>query len=262
MGKKVIKGLEDDQIDLETEPSDIHWSLSNEAPCGSIAFNRPCQMAELHEDAEIAPLGRGCKTQSELVFVVEDDDDLREALIELLQANGYTTLGCSSALEFTQMHKQADSGCVVLDIRLPGRDGLSILEALEAQKSALVAVVLSGLSDPVIAAKCMKLGAHEYLAKPFHEIELLRATERAIGISRVAFCRNQSRTLLEQLFAKLTPSEMKVAEMLSKGYPTKWIAGELGRSENTIKIHRHRIMAKLKISTPASISNMINYLRS
>lgn len=101
----------------------------------------------------------------------------------------------------------------------------------------------------------------DYVVKPANEMALRRLIDKAIGQSRSAYCRAKSKALVMGMLEKLTPAEEKIAELLSQGYPTKMIAGQLGRSENTVKIHRHRIMTKLKVNSVASLANLYNHVR-
>lgn len=202
-----------------------------------------------------------CRPGKEYVFVVEDEADLRESLVELIEDMGYDVIGCATPSEFAERSADVQTSCVILDIRLKGGDGISVLERLSGGESSLACVVLSGLLEPAVAAECIKLGALDYLVKPANEITLRRAIDRAIARSRSNYCLAQSKRQIAHLFEKLTPAELTIAGLLARGYPTKLIAGKLGRSENTVKIHRHRIMAKLMVNSVASVANLFNHLR-
>lgn len=242
-------------------PSSSQWSCSDATPCGVRAFERPCQALSSRELEEgNFPYHPVCTSNRELVFVVEDDDDLRADLLELISSMGYATVGCENSDAFDKNIARADTGCLVLDIRLQGGDGVSILERVKEIGSALPAIMLTGLGDPSVAAECIKIGALEYIMKPANEIALRRAIDRAVGQSRSQFCRKLSKGHVQKILDLLTPAEAVVAEMLAQGYTTKQIAGSLGRSENTIKIHRHKIMSKLRVNSVASISNIYNHM--
>lgn len=242
------------------EPSGIRWTFSNKSRCGLTAFHRPCQLQPMPDVPDSNFPGNAlCASKKEYVFVVEDDADLREALVETIEEMGYDVIGFSSAVECQHRFGEASTGCVLLDIKLPGRDGISTLEDLKLAETPLRAIMLTGLSDVAVAVHCMKIGAVDYLVKPVNEMTLRRTIDRAVGLSRVAHCRTESRLLISRMLDRLTAAESNIAEMLARGFSTKMIAGELGRSENTVKIHRHRIMSKLKISSVASLANLYNY---
>jgi FixJ family two-component response regulator len=247
---------------LELEPDDFRWTFADRVACGIRAYQRPCHTLPDAGRADGGfPSNPVCSTSREIVFIIEDDEGLRAELIEMVEEMGYAAIGCATPSEFERNRALADSGCVLLDIRLPGGDGVSILERLKDSFSVLTAIMLTGLSDPVVVANCMKIGALEYIVKPASEMTLRRAIERAVGQSRSNYCREQSRQLIRTMLARLTPTERTIAEMLARGLSTKLVAGELGRSDNTVKIHRHRIMAKLKITSVASLANLYNHLR-
>lgn len=191
---------------------------------------------------------------------MEDEDDLREMLVETIKQMGYAAIGCPNSAEFEKRFSSANTGCVLLDYRLPGGDGIATLERIERSGSALRAIMITGLSDATVAAECMKIGAVDYLVKPVGEMSLRRAIDRAVGLSRMKHCRSESAMLIKSLLEQLTSAETKIAEMLARGFSTKMIAGELDRSENTVKIHRHRIMSKLKINSVASLANIFNHV--
>lgn len=247
--------------DEDQNPPGNRWALFDVGSCGAKVFNRPCQAPDFQDDGQKAPYFSVCKPASEKVFVVEDDDAQRASIIELLKYTGYEVVGCADSIEFEALITPTSPGCVLLDIRLRGSDGISILERLREMKSPLKAVVLSGMSDPVTSAECMKIGAFDYLAKPVNEMTLRRAVEQAVGASRMEVCRKKSLALVSSLYQRLTPAEQTVAKLISSGYSTKEIAGILGRSENTIKIHRHRIMSKLQIYSVASVAKFIGLLQ-
>jgi FixJ family two-component response regulator len=240
---------------------DRQWSLASRGKCGIKAFGRPCQrLSEAEARRRSFPDNPVCASERELVFIVEDDEELRTDLSEIVRGMGYEVVGCANFADFIENIESADTGCVIVDIRLPGSDGLAVLENLEQSGSALPAVMLSGMQDPQVAAHCMKHGAVDYLLKPANEIALGRAIGNAIAVSRSRFCEKQSKTLVQSLVSELTPSELKIAQLLAEGHTTKLVSGILGRSENTVKIHRHRVMQKLNISTVANLANIINSL--
>lgn len=205
------------------------------------------------------PLASVCQTDREMVFVVEDDDALREGIVETVQNLGFPVNSCSNASKLLALLPQYKTGCILLDIRLPGQDGVAVQEWINRSNATLPIVFISGTQDVVTAVHCMKAGAFDFLQKPFGEMALRSAVNAAVGSSRRSYCRRQSEELAKSMIASLTPTELHVSRMISKGYPTKMIAAEMGRSENTIKIHRHRIFTKLKVNSAASVANITRH---
>ena len=229
--------------------------------CGQRAFMRPCQVhncMDIPDDA--VPLADLCAARNEMVFVVEDDDDLRDELIAHIKLLGYPVTGAKSSNDLKNVVRQFEAGCILLDIRLPGQDGLSLQEWLNSIKSPLPVIFISGVRDVATVVRCMKDGAVEFLPKPFDEMALRRAVNSAIGISRKRHCMQISQEMVRELLDTLTPSELVVAKMIARGYPTKLVADELGRSENTVKIHRHRVFGKLRVNSAASVSNVMSHV--
>jgi len=234
------------------------WALRDTTKCGLRAYMRPCQTLGCEGISyDSAPLADQCATPNQMVFIVEDDTVLREELVEIVASQGHAVMGMQSAMELQSMAQTYETGCVILDIRLPGQDGLSIQEWMNGVKSPFPIIFLSGVRDVATIVSCMKAGAVEFLPKPFEEMALRRAVNTAIGVSRQRHCLQVSQDLIRRLVAKLTPTELVVAKLIARGYPTKSIANELGRSENTVKIHRHRIFSKLSVSSAASVGNII-----
>jgi FixJ family two-component response regulator len=205
------------------------------------------------------PLSSVCQTDKEMVFVVEDDDALRESIAESVRNLGFAVDACTNDSRLLAMLPQYKTGCILLDIRLPGRDGVAVQEWINRLDCTLPVVFISGIQDVVTAVHCMKAGAFDFLQKPFGEMALRNAVNAAVGSSRRTYCRRQSEELAHSMIALLTPTELHVSKMISKGYPTKMIAAEMDRSENTVKIHRHRIFAKLRVHSAASVANIIRH---
>jgi len=249
--------MPEEGVDL---PSNARWSLAALSPCGQRCYMRPCQ-----SDGDIGssnlpyPLADICSTDREEVIVVDDDDDLRDLLVELVEALGFKAIGCSSATQLMERAPHTKTGCILLDIKLPGQDGLAIQDWLTQSDIMLPVIFVSGVQDIGTVVHCMKAGAVEFLQKPFNELALRRAVHQAIGLSRQRFCEEESKRLLRALIATLTPTELFVANCIAMGNLTKRIAADMGRSENTVKIHRHRVFTKLKVHSAASVANIMHY---
>lgn len=237
------------------------WSHVAETGCGRHFFSRPCQREDCSAVPPSAyPHAAVCRAPREVVLVVDDDEGFRSNLIEMIEAIGLEAVGFESSAQLVAALPNYDAGCVLLDIRLPGEDGLAIQEWMNKTETTLPVIFISGVKDVSTVVHCMKAGALDFLQKPFAEMELRKAVVSAVGKSRVRYCELQSRALAQRLVEALTPAEEEVANLISRGYATKMIAAELGRSPNTIKIHRHRMFAKLKVHSSASVANIIRHL--
>lgn len=244
-------------------PDNIRWSLGNVTRCGQQGYMRPCQLTDCsHFPDSSFPMLPVCETGAEMVFVVDDEPDIRENLAELVESLGYQATACASASELQEHAPRFRSGCILLDIKLPGLDGLAIQDWLNQADIKLPVIFISGVRDVTTVVQGMKSGAIEFLQKPIGEMALRRAVTAGVALSRKRFCRKESETLVRSLIEALTPTELYVARMISRGYPTKLIAAEMERSENTVKIHRHRIFNKLKVNSAASVANIMQHADS
>lgn len=249
------------EIEVHRElPESNRWSLGDVTPCGQQAYMRPCQRQDCTAVLKGSyPLASVCRSDSEMVFVVEDDKDLRDSMVEMVDALGYPTHGCGNAIELLTLLPKYKTGCVLLDIRLPGQDGVAVQEWMNRTNVILPVVFISGIEDVATIVHCMKAGAFAFLPKPFGEMALRNTINSAVGQSRKGYCRLESEAMVRSMVASLTPTELYVAKMTSRGYSTKLIATEMMRSENTVKIHRHRIFHKLMVSSAASVANIIRH---
>ncbi|MEO0063122.1 MAG: hypothetical protein RLZZ08_1682 [Pseudomonadota bacterium] len=218
---------------------------------------RPCQLAGCERAVGANyPNAEICRSDREMVLVVEDDDDLRETLVELVEALGFPAIGCPTVDELQRQVGEFKTGCVLLDVKMPGRDGIAAQEWLNQAGILLPVVFLSGIQDLGTAVHCMKAGAVEFLQKPFSEMALRQAVTSAVGLSRQRHCQYETENMVQTMVDLLTPTELVVAQLISRGFSTKLIAAELGRSENTIKIHRHRVFNKMMVNSAASLANI------
>ncbi len=250
----------DNEDIFSDRPNSTRWSLGDEAPCGQRVYMRPCQSEESSTFGEGShPLASVCRSDHEMVFVVEDDAAQRESIAETVQNLGFPVTAFANADKILAVLPQYTTGCILLDIRLPGQDGVAVQERINRSSAALPIIFVSGTQDVVTVVHCMKAGAFDFLQKPIGAIALRSVINAAVGTSRRNHCRRQSEELAQSMIASLTPTELRVSRMISKGYPTKMIAAEMGRSENTVKIHRHRIFTKLKVNSAASVANITRH---
>jgi FixJ family two-component response regulator len=187
------------------------------------------------------------------VFVV-DDASVRKSLVRLLRSAGFRAESFVSADEFVHRWKRCPlPGCVLLDIQMPGIDGLQLHAELNASAQAIPIIFITGHGDVPASVKAMKAGAIDFFSKPFNDEELLQAVREAIRRDQKARHEHAERALVAERFATLTPREREVLEWVVRSMLNKQIAAELGASEKTIKIHRGRVMEKMKVRSVADL---------
>ena len=194
-----------------------------------------------------------------IVFVVDDDLRVREALCSLITSMGLQVAVFGSAAEFVECEKPDAPACLILDLQLPGTSGLELQQQL-ANGDAPPIVFISGHGDIPSSVRAMKAGAIEFLSKPFSEKDLMHAIDNAITIDRTA---RQKRTELAELqkhYSLLTPREREVLPFVVGGYANKVTAADLGTSEITIGVHRGQIMRKMEAKSLAELVRMADKL--
>lgn len=245
---------------MET-PENTRWSLNNVSRCGMRTFLSPCQIGEQKSVPDSGfPLHPICRPEGETVYIVDDEKDFLDEMVEAVRLFGYNARGFQSGDELRVIADGDPCGCILLDIKLPGQDGISIHEWIRQSNLAMAVVYISGTQDVDTVAHCMKIGATEFVHKPFGEMALRNAVRNGIAAARKMRCRHKSAQLVKSMIGTLTPTELHVAQMIARGHPTKSVASDMGRSENTVKIHRHRIFSKLKVNSTASVANILGQL--
>jgi FixJ family two-component response regulator len=187
------------------------------------------------------------------VFIVDDDPGVRKALSRLLQPAGFEVYCFASAREFLNLQDVNQPGCLLLDLAMPGLNGLELQEALAASGCERPIVFISGQADVPMSVKAMKAGAVDFLTKPFEEDVLLTAVRAAIERDAHLRRARTQRASVEQRLATLTQREREVLEHVISGKINKQIAADLGTVEKTIKVHRGRVMAKLGATSVADL---------
>jgi len=198
-------------------------------------------------------------SDSPIVFVVDDDSRVREALSSLVASVGLEVAVFGSAQEFLESEKPDSPACLVLDLELPGTSGLELQREL-ATSNAPPIIFITGHGDVHSSVRAMKAGAIEFLPKPFGEQELLQAIDAAIALDRKARQERSQLTELQRHYALLTPRERQVLPFVVAGLANKQTAGELGTSEITIGVHRGQIMRKMAARSLAELVRMADKL--
>jgi FixJ family two-component response regulator len=189
---------------------------------------------------------KGVMSETEgLVFVVDDDAPLRESLKNLIRSVGLRVEAFASAQEFLRTKRPDLAGCLVLDVRLPGLSGLDLQKRIAEAEMEIPIIFITGHGDIPMTVQAMKAGAVEFLTKPFRDQDLLDAIQRALERDRKARERRAEIEALRRRFDSLTPREREVMGLVVTGLLNKQVAGELGTSETTVKIHRHQVMEKM-----------------
>jgi FixJ family two-component response regulator len=188
-----------------------------------------------------------------LVFLIDDDPSVRKGVSRLLRSAGYRNEAFESASDFLAREQHPGPACVIVDVRMPGLNGMDLQETLIQRRRQEQLIFITGHGDISMCAQAMKAGAVDFLPKPFRDDELLGCVERALIRSaeqrRGSADKNAARTLL----GLLTPRELEVMQLVVAGMLNKQIAGELGTAEKTIKVHRGRAMRKLNVSSVAEL---------
>ena len=180
-----------------------------------------------------------------IVFVVDDDVSVRESLELLLKTGGWQPELFASAQEFLSISRPAVPSCLVLDVTLPGLDGLELQRRLAGRNETPI-VFITGHGDVPMSVRAMKAGAVEFLTKPFKDDVLLEAVRGALERSRVALRFDSEMGALRNCYESLTPRERQVMSLVVTGLLNKQVAGELDINESTVKAHRGQVMRKMK----------------
>jgi len=195
-----------------------------------------------------------------IVFVVDDDPSVREALESLIIQAGWKPKVFVSAQEFLEHPRAMVPSCLVLDVTLPGLSGLELQSLIAGDRSDMPIIFITGHADVPMTVKAMKAGAVEFLTKPFDDEVLLSAVRQALERSRVALAHQAEMQALRGCYASLTRRERQVMALVVAGLLNKQVGGELGISEITVKAHRGQVMQKMKADSLADLVKMATRL--
>jgi FixJ family two-component response regulator len=195
-----------------------------------------------------------------LVHIVDDDESTREALHGLLRSVGLASRAHASVDEFLAAPKQDYPGCLVLDVRLPGSSGLDLQARLSGLGIHFPVILITGYGDIPMTVRAMKAGAVDFLVKPFRDQDMLDAIAIALDRDRTRRAAETANRDLKDRFATLSPREQQVMRLVAAGKMNKQVAGDLGLSEVTVKIHRGSAMRKMHARTLADLVRMAEAL--
>jgi FixJ family two-component response regulator len=210
-------------------------------------------------DREVGHLPMSADTP--IVFVVDDDVSVRESLELLLQTQGWRPETFASAKEFLESPRPLVPSCLVLDLSLPGLDGLELQKRITVERPDLPIIFITGYGDVPKTVRAMKAGAIEFLTKPFDDEVLLAAIRQALERNRHFLSQDAEMQKLRGCYATLTPRERQVMALVVSGLLNKQVGGELGISEITVKAHRGQVMQKMKADSIAHLVKMAERLR-
>ena len=202
------------------------------------------------------------KNAQPIVFVVDDDESVRESLQYLLRSVGLECQAFASAAEFLGIYDRAQPGCLVLDVRMPGLSGPELQRLLNLRGAIIPVIFITGHGDISMAVDAMQQGASDFLQKPFRDQDLIDRIQRALekdGRTRAALEEHAS---IRERIATLTPRERQVLKLMTQGKANRIMAHELGLSRRTVEIHRARVMAKSGAASLAQLVRMMTDVES
>lgn len=186
-------------------------------------------------------------TDERLIHLVDDDEAIRRSAGFMLKTSGFRVEAYESGVELLKDATKLEPGCILLDIRMPGMDGLEVQQALKDKGVAMPVIIMTGHGDVSLAVQAMKAGAIDFIEKPFEKAVLMSAIEQAFDrLQRAESQRDRADDAAVRLHS-LTPREREVLDGLARGLPNKTIAYDLGISARTVEIHRANLMSKLGV---------------
>jgi two-component system response regulator FixJ len=197
------------------------------------------------------------KEFQQTVYVVDDDEAVRNSLKLLLKSAGMHAEAFGLAPEFLSKYEQAHPGCLVLDVRMPGMSGLEMQHELNLRGATLPVIFITGHGDIPMAVEAMQHGAFDFLQKPFRDSDLLDRVHRALARDGENRARLKHTDKIRERLASLSPREREVLELVTRGKANKMVAGDLGVSQRTVEIHRAHVMQKMEAGSLAELVRMM-----
>jgi two-component system response regulator FixJ len=197
------------------------------------------------------------KERAPTVYIVDDDDAIRSALRLLLKSVGLTAVTVPSAQEFLATYDPQQSGCLILDVRMPGMSGIELQQQLNLRGAIIPVIFITGHGDVPMAVEAMQQGAFDFLQKPFRDQDLIERIQRALAKDQTGRAELRERARIQERLESLTAREREVLELVTSGKPNKIMAADLGVSQRTVEIHRARVMEKMGASSLAQLVRMV-----
>jgi two-component system response regulator FixJ len=197
------------------------------------------------------------KEPSPIVFVVDDDEAVRNSLRLLLKSLGLAASALPTAQEFLDTYRPNQPGCLVLDVRMPGMSGMELQQQLNLRGAVIPVIFISGHGDIPMAVEAIQQGAFDFLQKPFRDQDLIDRIQRALAKDQTNRAELKERARIQERLTSLTPREREVLTLVTSGKPNKVMAGDLGVSQRTVEIHRARVMEKMGASSLAQLVRMV-----
>jgi two-component system response regulator FixJ len=195
--------------------------------------------------------------QPTTVYVVDDDEAVRNSLKLLLKSAGILAQAFASAPEFLSAYDASHPGCLVLDVRMPGMSGLEMQHELNVRGASIPVIFITGHGDIPMAVEAMQHGAFEFLQKPFRDSDLLERVQRALVRDGETRIRLHHTDRIRERLASLSPREREVLDLVTRGKANKMVAGDLGVSQRTVEIHRAHVMQKMEAGSLAELVRMM-----
>ena len=193
---------------------------------------------------------------SELVHIIDDDDALRDSLSFLLSSVGIKTKSYETATGYSNDPERGACGCILTDVRMPGMSGIDLLRKLKSDGITAPVIVMTGHGDVPLAVEAMKLGALDFVEKPFNDDALIASVRSALGEAKRHSVHEEERKEIDARLAQLTARERQVLDGLVAGQPNKVIAHELGISPRTVEIYRANVMTKMQANSLSELVRM------
>jgi len=197
------------------------------------------------------------KESAPVVFIVDDDEAVRDSLRLLLKSVGLNPVTLASAHEFLEVYDPDQPGCVVLDVRMPQMSGLEVQEQLNLRGAIVPVIFITGHGDIPMAVEAMQAGAFDFLQKPFRDQDLIDRIQRALAKDRANRDYLSQRGQVRERLESLTPREREVLTLVIAGRQNKIMAADLGVSQRTVEIHRSRVMEKMGATSLAQLVRMM-----
>lgn len=199
---------------------------------------------------------KGNKAPAPMVYIVDDDEAVRNSLRLLVKSVGLPACVVPSAQDFLATYEPTHPGCLVLDVRMPGMSGMELQQQLNLRGAVIPVIFITGHGDIPMAVEAMQQGAFDFLQKPFRDQDLVDRIQRALDKDRTSRDELAERKRIQERLATLTAREREVLDLMVRGKPNKVMAADLGLSQRTVEIHRARVMEKMGATSLAQLVRM------